>query len=384
MSTVTSNPVAALPILASLLLRDMHNVILFPRPWRRVLGMLLLMLASGGAVAAVAQPAEGTWRQLRDLRGSWRFQIGDDAAWADPGLDDSGWDNVLVPSAWEDEGYPGYDGYAWYRHAFHLDPRAKGRYLYLHLGRIDDVDQVFVNGYPVGATGGFPPGYRTGYQHFRAYRLPENILRYGRDNVIAVRVFDDELSGGMLEGPVGLYERLDHPPLVVDLAGSWGFRTGDDPRWKEEKISGQGWQPIQVPVVWEAQGFPRYDGYAWYRTDFVVPERYRQQELVLLLGKIDDLDEAYLNGVRVGRTGDLQRPRISGDEWQRLRAYPLPAGTVRHGAPNTLAVRVYDDRYDGGIFEGPVGVVTREAFERWHIAGDTSLWQWLYDWLFGQ
>lgn len=340
----------------------------------------LLGLLAGAGTAAAQAPEDGSWRKVHDLRGAWRFHIGDDPAWASPGLRDGGWEEIFVPAAWEDEGYPGYDGYAWYRRRFRLDAGAKGKYLYLHLGRIDDVDEVYVNGHLVGSEGACPPAHRTAYHLFRIYRLPENVLHYGKENVIAVRVYDERLEGGLLEGQVGIYERLDDLPLVVDLAGAWRFRPGDDPRWRAEKISEAGWHTIQAPARWEPQGFERLDGFAWYRVDFFMPERSRGQALVLLLGLIDDLDEAYVNGVRVGRTGDLERRHVRGDEWKQLRAYPLPEEVLNYGGYNTLAVRVYDGELDGGLYQGPVGVATRAAFERWH--GGTAYWKRLLDWVF--
>ncbi len=348
-----------------------------------ILALCALFFVTTGReiVPAHAQRPADEWQRHLDLRGPWLFQIGDDARWAEPDWDDSGWDEIYVPSPWEDEGYPGYDGYAWYRRHFRLDPSTKGRALYLRLGRIDDVDEVFVNGMLIGATGGMPPDYRTAYQHDRIYRIPENALRYGRDNVIAVRVYDSQLEGGPVEGQVGLFERTDDPVLAVDLAGAWRFRPGDDLRWKDEKYPDGGWSTIQVPAWWEPQGHRGMDGYAWYRVRFVVPERYRKDDLVLLLGRIDDLDEAYLNGVRVGRTGDLERRRIDGDEYRRMRVYPLPRDLVRFGSYNTLAVRVYDGRIDGGIYEGPVGIATHRSVARWRDEAP-GMWKYIQDWLF--
>ena len=39
-------------------------------------------------------------------------------------------------------------------------------------------------------------------------------------------IFD--IGGGILEGRLGVYRKLDPLPMVVDLAGRWDFRIGDD------------------------------------------------------------------------------------------------------------------------------------------------------------
>ena len=60
-------------------------------------------------------------RELLDLEGNWKFKLGDDQHWADPKFNDIKWQEIYVPANWEDEGYPGYDGYAWYRIHFNVE-----------------------------------------------------------------------------------------------------------------------------------------------------------------------------------------------------------------------------------------------------------------------
>jgi sialate O-acetylesterase len=53
------------------------------------------------------------------------------------------------------------------------------------------------------------------------------------------------------------------------------------------------------------------------------------------------------------------------DEYQEFRAYYLPASDLRFGSKNTIAVRVYDGFIDGGIYQGPIGITTREKYLDW-------------------
>ena len=71
----------------------------------------------------VSVAAAEDWKAVLDLRGKWKFELGDDANRASVAFDDSKWAEIFVPSPWEDEGYPGYDGYAWYPQTF---PAAAG------------------------------------------------------------------------------------------------------------------------------------------------------------------------------------------------------------------------------------------------------------------
>ena len=58
--------------------------------------------------------------QILDLSGKWKFSIGDDSAWASPDYNDWEWEEIKVPSSWENEGFHGYNGFAWYRKSFEL------------------------------------------------------------------------------------------------------------------------------------------------------------------------------------------------------------------------------------------------------------------------
>ncbi len=123
-----------------------------------------------------------------------------------------------------------------------------------------------------------------------------------------------------------------------------------------------------VPRAWETQGYREYDGIAWYRKSFIIPAHLLRRDLVLILGKIDDLDQTYFNGELIGETGDLSGypGRISVDqEWQELRAYPIPEHLINRLGENVIAVRVYDGLFQGGIFSGPIGLAEASEFRAW-------------------
>ena len=95
--------------------------------------------------------------RIINLNTKWKFAIGDYQKWASPTLNDDDWETISVPSEWENQGFPGYDGYAWYRTEFTLDAIYENDNIYLNLGYIDDVDEVYINGILVGFSGSFPP-----------------------------------------------------------------------------------------------------------------------------------------------------------------------------------------------------------------------------------
>ncbi|MCX6120733.1 MAG: beta galactosidase jelly roll domain-containing protein [Ignavibacteriales bacterium] len=308
------------------------------------------------------------WKSVLELRGKWKFQMGDEKKWAEKSFNDSKWDEVFVPSPWEDEGFPGYDGYAWYRKHFNLPSGTEKKVLYLRLGCVDDVGEVYFNGTLIGISGSFPPDYYTAYNSEIVLPLPQNILNVSGDNVIAVRVYDDQLAGGIVQGKIGLFESIDNPMPEISFNGIWQFKTGDSDQWKDTNYDDRSWNKIFVPAVWESQGYSYYDGFAWYRFHFKVPAELVDKTLVLLLGKIDDLDETYINGELIGRTGRIRsntKSITTNDEYQRLREYTIPSGVLKSGADNTIAVRVFDSGGFGGIYQGPTGIVTREQYKKW-------------------
>jgi len=310
--------------------------------------------------------------QVIKLKGTWKFQIGDKAAWASPTYDDRGWENILAPSAWEDEGFNGYDGFAWYRKKFDGKLLSKEENYYLNLGFIDDCDEVYLNGNLIGFSGSMPPKFKTAYNNERKYSLGNESINFQGENVIAIRVFDGMLGGGIIEGDLGIY-RAPRSRMVVELQGMWQFQR----TWKSTNTPQEDsdWEKILVPSPWEHQGFAKYDGNAWYKRSFEITERQLQEneDLVVILGKIDDFDKTYLNGKLIGETND-RRPYGNSYSHAKQRVYDIPEGLLKPGI-NTIEVFVQDMGNVGGIYEGPVGITTRSAYHRYFKPVKSYFWE---------
>jgi hypothetical protein len=324
-------------------------------------------------------------RKIVSLSGNWKFSIGDDSKWANPGFDDSGWDQIRVPGDWENQGYNDYNGYAWYRKSFIMNEIPANTTIYLRLGRIDDVDVVFFNGREIGRSGKFPPEFKTAYDRDRKYIIPSDLIKKDAENVISVKVYDSYLNGGITDGPAGIYIDADIDLLDLNLSGKWKFHTGNDKSWKSTEINDADWKTINVPSVWENEGYEDYDGYAWYRLEFSLPQNFTTGDLFLSLGKIDDLDDVYLNGEYVGNVYDLRKntfSRGSGWEYYAPRIYKIHDGLLKRNGTNTIAVRVYDSQGLGGIYEGPIGIMSAENAHKYknrhHDEGYGSFWDWMF------
>ena len=150
--------------------------------------------------------------QLIDLNGRWKFAIGDQNAWSKKDFDDSNWETIRVPSQWEERGFHGYDGFAWYRTSFDGQYLKNSEKLFINLGYIDDTDEVYLNGDLIGFSGSMPPNFKTAYNSERIYVIPKYLINYNGPNTLAVRVFDVTHGGGIVDGDVGIYELVSGSP----------------------------------------------------------------------------------------------------------------------------------------------------------------------------
>jgi sialate O-acetylesterase len=138
----------------------------------------------------------------------------------------------------------------------------------------------------------------------------------------------------------------------LPLAGP-GF-TG----WAAIDVDETAWPTLQVPQIWEEQGLAGFDGIVWYRRHVKLSAGQAADANTLRLGMIDDCDETWVNGTRVG--GLCQ--------WDAPRSYMLPAGLLREG-DNVIAVRVTDTGGGGGFHGAPDAVALENPASRILLAG---------------
>lgn len=301
---------------------------------------------------------------LVNISGYWKFSIGDDMDWSEKEFDDKGWDTIYTPGRWEDQGYVGYDGYAWYRLKINI-PLIDCDNICLQLGRIDDVNQAYFNGVLVGQAGVFPPNFVSAYDAPLLYVIPRELIKFNMENTIAVRVYDEFGEGGFMDGKMMLGYNADIQLIDQDLAGEWKIAFNYKQKYIDKDYDDSHWDKILVPATWESQGYNDYNGKACYRKSFELYEMLADKTLYIILGKIDDNDQVYINGVLIGSTRDMYNTRFynsSIGDWQIRRAYLIPSGLLKKNGKNCISVVVEDNTGFGGIYEGPVGLMTKENY----------------------
>lgn len=146
-------------------------------------------------------------------------------------------------------------------------------------------------------------------------------------------------------------------PARIDLPQAL-FATGDDPARSRVDFDDRSWKALSTLAHYEEQGFAGYDGWSWYRIHVTIPSSLRasahwRQRLRVYLSSIDDVDETFFNGVKIGQTGTFPTDAEGYDtKYQDLREYfvELSAGIVHWDTDNVIAIRVYDGSGNGGFY----------------------------------
>ena len=128
--------------------------------------------------------------------------------------------------------------------------------------------------------------------------------------------------------------------------------------WKDASVDDSRWPVMKVPQLWE-NTLGELDGTVWLRKIFSLQTGDVGQAATLDLSMIDDHDETYVNGVKVGSTYS----------YNTKRSYSIPASLLKEGK-NVIAVKVIDT--GGGGFYGDdkdVRIVTHSGKEI-PLAGD--------------
>lgn len=183
------------------------------------------------------------------LYGPWKFTVGDSPVdptthrplWAEPGFDDSKWEDVdLTPKegaidplgglsgfvpGWTAKGHPGYWGYAWYRIRVRLNMQPGEKLSLDGPSDVDDGYQFFANGSLLGSFGDFSSRRPTIYlTQPTIFPLPVSAAADRATTVLAFRFWMDPNTlmtqaetGGMHNAPL----LGDTATVAADYQSRW-------------------------------------------------------------------------------------------------------------------------------------------------------------------
>jgi len=165
---------------------------------------LFLLFAPVFGLTAQSFDASQWTQGVTTITAPWRFHPGDDSAWASASFDDSSWPLLATNRTWQDQGYGGLTGYAWYR--LRLKLSATTQPLAIDIGPIANAAELYVDGKLLGTNGVMRPKPDWSY-HQRVDAFPLPVPCNGRWVVVAIRVWKSPIqtgnsSGGLLRPPV--------------------------------------------------------------------------------------------------------------------------------------------------------------------------------------
>lgn len=167
------------------------------------------LLLIGFSWPFMANAAAEDRKQLFD--DNWKFKLGDISQAATPAFQDAEWRTVNLPHDWSiesnfDKKAPagndgGYlpTGIGWYRKAFHVDKALEGKTFRLYFEGVYMNAEVFVNG---SKAGGHPYGYSSFFCDITPF------LKFGKDNVVAVRVDNSQQKNCRWYTGSGIYRHV--------------------------------------------------------------------------------------------------------------------------------------------------------------------------------
>lgn len=110
--------------------------------------------------------------------------------------------------------------------------------------------------------------------------------------------------------------------------------------WADPAYDASKWPVMKLPAFWDGTELGPVNGVVWFRKEINVPDAMAGKPAKLLMGRIVDADETYVNGKLVGSVSYQYPPR----------RYEVPAGVLKAGK-NVIAVRVISNAGRGGFIK---------------------------------
>jgi len=137
--------------------------------------------------------------KIYKLTGEWKFSSIDKSIYASPEYDDSNLRYISVPGQWHILGIRNVET-AWYRRYVFIKNDFVKTPIAIRVPNIPDAHELYFNGVKVGGTGDISPNGKIIKKSCLPgiYSIPDDIINYDSDNLVAIRVSDNVGWGGIL------------------------------------------------------------------------------------------------------------------------------------------------------------------------------------------
>jgi beta-galactosidase len=155
--------------------------------------------------------------------------------------------------------------------------------------------------------------------------------------------------------------QINQAPFGIDLEATGKARLTEKQKdmtedWVKPDFDATDWSPFDLA------GQTTTYGTACLRISFFAPKDVIARNLVADLGTMDDFDETWLNGVKIGSVDpENTNPETA---YRTPRLYPIPAGLLKPGEENVLAILTWNRNAAKGAaaqVRGPMVIRTAEA-----------------------
>ena len=128
---------------------------------------------------------------------NWKFMTdpadeGFDRKFWTANFNDSDWKTLAIGKTWEEQGFAGYDGIAWYRLKFTMPGKMDCNSADIAFGAVDESSWVWLNGKFIGQHDVGAAGWDTPF-----FLNIASELNWGGENILVVRVKDSAQAGGI-------------------------------------------------------------------------------------------------------------------------------------------------------------------------------------------
>ncbi|MRV72628.1 glycoside hydrolase family 2 [Duganella sp. FT92W] len=225
--------------------------------------------AAGGRAEEARQ--EAWWDKLDPKAAAQR-------AWSKAEFNDAGWPSLEPGGRWGESGIDAlknHRGVVWFRTTVELTAQQAQAASHLLLGQVATSDTAWVNGVRVGAGNAWWAG--------REYAVPKGVLKPGK-NVIALRVLDDDNSGGLL-GPADQRALRTADGTRITLPQRWKYQIGSRVSAVQQSAP---WEPpgslttLYNGMIAPLQGY-KFKLAAWYQGEANAGDAREYQTLLPML-----------------------------------------------------------------------------------------------------
>lgn len=177
-----------------------------------------------------------------------------------------------------------------------------------------------------------------------AWMSEKNLENYPRFNEIIAKCKDKEYVAKKQKEDD---DRINNWYKELDLKDE-GLLKG----YNLESLEDNEWQDFIIPGMWRETDLDKFNGSVWFRKEVYLPKELANSKAKLYLGSIIDSDEAYVNGILVGKTEYRYPPRV----------YEIEEGVLKEGK-NIICIRIISNTSIGGCIKDKPYKLLFENFE---------------------